>query len=135
MSRWLISSIPNLEQINKAKYSECIADTKQLIDSRRKRILSNKGKEFPTPAANRYEIKGANLADIALKQSGKKGPYTCFTGARDKTSYYGHMVEMVGQTTISKRFYYDLPSEMNRLNQPKNEFVMKFRKGMNSTGM
>lgn len=48
---------------------------------------------------------------------------------RDKTSYYGHMVEVVGYTPISKNFYYDLPSEMNRLNQPRNNFVMKMRKG------
>ncbi|XP_037032469.1 uncharacterized protein LOC119071622 [Bradysia coprophila] len=115
--------------IHKAKYSECIAETKHLTNIHRKRMLSNKGKEFHIPAANRYEIKGINLADIAVKQSGKKGPYSCFTGERDKTSYFGHMVEWVGYTPISKGFYYDLPSEMNRLNQPKNEFVMKFRKG------
>lgn len=67
-----------IAQICAAKYS--IANKNHVKKSRYERPKTNKRNVFVTPAANRYQIKGTDLADICEKQSGTKGPYSCFTG-------------------------------------------------------
>lgn len=65
-------------QVRKAKGSQCITHTKQSIQSISNTHTKNR---FVTLAPNRYRIEGCDIADIVHKQTGKKGPYSCFTGS------------------------------------------------------
>lgn len=73
---------------------------------------------------NRYTIKGMSLSEIINRQTGSKGPYSCFTVERKAETIIGHLAppKFKGSNTQ----FYNIP-DLNRLNHPRNDFVMKIR--------
>lgn len=55
-------------------------DSENILNKQQSTKLHHTKNECVIPAANRYQIKGTDLADISKKQTGTKGPYSCFTG-------------------------------------------------------
>lgn len=89
-----------------------------------KSIISRPPKIETKLAPNRYTVKGMNLSDLINKQTGTKGPYSCFTVERKPETIIGHLAapKFKGSNTL----FYDLP-DLNRLNHPRNDFIMKIR--------
>ncbi|XP_046392938.1 lymphocyte expansion molecule-like [Ischnura elegans] len=76
-----------------------------------------------TPA--QYEVKDRGSIQALLdRRITEKGPYQLFTGERDNTTLTGHWAapKFKGSATM----FYELPSEMNRLNHPSKYFVGKW---------
>ncbi|XP_058453020.1 uncharacterized protein LOC131431362 [Malaya genurostris] len=85
--------------------------------------LRNCHKEWMLPP-NRYRL-GGNISDLAIKSTGSKGPYQCFTGERFTQVTTGSD----SQPNMAKFEDCKIPAEMNKLAHPKRYFVGKIRPG------
>ncbi|XP_058824248.1 uncharacterized protein LOC131684966 isoform X2 [Topomyia yanbarensis] len=84
--------------------------------------LRNGHKEWMLPP-NRYRL-GGNISDLAIKSTGCKGPYQCFTDRFTQTSVSSRRKLANTETEEGK-----IPAEMNKLAHPKRYFVGKIRAG------
>lgn len=75
----------------------------------------------------RYTVPGRDLSDIINRRTGTRGPYDCFTGARNDSSLYGF--QTVPKHEGSATMFYDIAGEIERLLHPRNYFRMKIRAG------
>ncbi|CAO1439818.1 unnamed protein product [Diamesa tonsa] len=88
------------------------------------RFVESKERRLPP---NLYNFKD-HAQEISEKQMGKLGPLKCFTVARDDSTVMGHHAMAFQKETDPELDFYNLPSEMNRLNQPCNAHKLKFLK-------
>lgn len=113
----------NYKNINSSR-SQSINNVSKFPNPEIKSIISKPPKIETKLAPNRYTVKGMNLSDLINKQTGSKGPYSCFTVERKPETIIGHLAlpKFKGSNTL----FYNLP-DTNRLNHPRNDFIMKIR--------
>lgn len=113
----------NYTNINHSK-NPSINNVTKFIKPEVKSIISRPPKIETKLAPNRYTVKGTNLSELINKQTGTKGPYSCFTVKREAETIIGHLAlpKFKGSNTL----FYNLP-DLNRLNNPRNDFIMKIR--------
>ena len=78
-------------------------------------------------APNRYKVPGRDVSDLANKTTGKKGPYSCFSVARDDSTIIRRGSK--SNESQSATMIYELKGNIHKLLHPKNYFILKIRHG------
>lgn len=76
---------------------------------------------------NRYHLTDHCLSNIVGRSAGRRGPYDLFTGPRDDSTLRGHTAP--SKCRGSRTMFYDIPPEMQRLQQPSQYFRYQIREG------
>lgn len=88
------------------------------------RFVESKERRLPP---NLYKFKDY-AQEMSEKQMGKLGPLKCFTVARDDSTVMGLHAMAFQKKTDPELDFYNLPREMNRLNEPCHSHKLKFLK-------